>query len=149
MRVANLVDEELLQKWSKGHVPETRERVLVCVSRPGFSEYLVRRGGRIAQRAGGDLLVVHVRTETGQSDPEWLQQVEKLTRDLGGEFAVVNADSAIDGVLSFAFEQHVTQIVVGEPLRPRWQELLKGSFVNRIIRKAPSIDVHVIARRDE
>ena len=149
MRVANLVDEELLQRWSKGHVPETRERVLVCVSRPGFSDYLVRRGCRIAQRAGGDLLVVHVRTESGQSDAEWLHQVEQLTRDLGGEFAVVNADSAIDGVLSFAYEQHVTQIVVGEPLRPRWQELLKGSFVNRIIRKAPSIDVHVIARRDE
>jgi two-component system sensor histidine kinase KdpD len=149
MRVANLVDDELLQRWSKGHVPETRERVLVCVSRPGFSEYLVRRGGRIAQRAGGDLLVVHVRTESAPADPEWLQEVEQLTHDLGGEFAVVNADSAIDGVLSFAYEQHVTQIVVGEPLRPRWQELLKGSFVNRIIRKAPSIDVHVIANREQ
>ena len=62
MRVANLVDEELLQRWSKRHVPETRERVLVRVSRLGFSDYLVRRGCRIAQRAGGDLLVVHVRT---------------------------------------------------------------------------------------
>ena len=83
MRVANLVDDELLQRWSKGHVPETRERVLVCVSLPGFSEYLVRRGCRIAQRAGGDLLVVHVRTEDEPPDPEWLKEMDQLTNDLG------------------------------------------------------------------
>jgi two-component system sensor histidine kinase KdpD len=149
MRVANLVDDELLQRWSKGHVPETRERVLVCVSRPGFSEYLVRRGCRIAQRAGGDLLVVHVRTEDEPPDPEWLKEIEQLTNDLGGTFSVVDAHSSVDGIISFAYEQHITQIVVGEPLRPRWQELMRGSFVNRIIRKASNIDIHVMARREQ
>ena len=33
--------------------PETRERVLVCVAYPTFTEDLVRRGARIAQRARG------------------------------------------------------------------------------------------------
>lgn len=32
MRVANQVDEEVLQRWSKQGVPETRERILVCVA---------------------------------------------------------------------------------------------------------------------
>jgi two-component system sensor histidine kinase KdpD len=121
--------------------------VLVCVSYPGFSEDLVRRGARIVQRAGGDLLVLHVRTEDERSDPEWLREVERLTRDLGGEFAVVDADSPVDGVLSFAYERHITQIVAGEPLRTKWQELIRGSFVNRLIHKASNIDIHVIARR--
>jgi two-component system, OmpR family, sensor histidine kinase KdpD len=149
MRVANLVDDELLARWSRGQVPETRERVLVCVSRPGFSEDLIRRGCRIAQRAGGELLVVHVRTEDEPADPDWLHEIERLTNDLGGTFAVVNADSPVDGILSFAYEQHVTQIVAGEPLRTRWQELMRGSFVNRLIRKASNIDIHVIARREQ
>ena len=147
MRVANLVDDELLNRWSKGHVPETRERVLVCVSYPGFSEDLVRRGARIVQRAGGDLLVLHVRTEDEPGNPEWLREVEQLTHDLGGEFAVVDADTAVDGVLSFAYEQHITQIVAGEPMRTRWQELVRGSFVHKLIRRASAIDIHVIARR--
>ena len=89
-----------------------------------------------------------MRTEDEPSDPEWLREIEQLTRDLGGEFAVVDADSPVDGVLSFAYEQHVTQIVAGEPLRSRWQELVRGSFVNRLIRKASNIDIHVIARRE-
>jgi two-component system sensor histidine kinase KdpD len=41
----------------------------------------------------------------------------------------------------------VTQIVVGEPQRTRWQELIRGSFVNELIRKASNIDIHVIAQR--
>jgi two-component system, OmpR family, sensor histidine kinase KdpD len=146
MRVANRVDEELVSRWSKGAVPETRERILVCVGRPHDAEDLVRRGARMAQRAQGDLFVVHVRTGDESGHPEWIQDVERLVRDLGGDFQIVDADTAVDGVLSFAYRNHVTQCVVGEPLKPRWQELLQGSFVNKIIRKAANIDVHVIAR---
>jgi two-component system sensor histidine kinase KdpD len=54
----------------------------------------------------------------------------------------------VEGVLSFAHQQHVTQILVGESLRSRWQQLLRGSFVNSLIQKASNIDIHVIARRD-
>jgi two-component system sensor histidine kinase KdpD len=147
MRVANQVDESLLARWSKSKVPETRERVLVCVSRPELSGDLVRRGARIAQRARGELLVVHVR-EGHDRDAPWLQDVARLTRDLGGTFDVIDSDEPVDSVLGFAYRQFVTQILVGEPLRSRWQELLRGSFVDRLIRKATNIDIHVIARRE-
>jgi hypothetical protein len=32
--------------------------------------------------------------------------------------------------------------------RPPWQELLRGSFVNQLIKKASNIDVHVLARKE-
>ena len=57
MRMANQVDEEVLRRWSKQGIPETRERILVCVSRPGVSEDLIRRGCRIAHRTQGELIV--------------------------------------------------------------------------------------------
>ena|SRR5438034_8815014 len=72
---------------------------------------------REAKRA--PLRALRVRTEGEPSDPEWLREVE----------------------------QHVTQIVAGEPMRRRWQELGRGSFVHKLIRKASAIDIHVIARR--
>jgi len=146
MRVANQVDEALLARWSKARSPETRERILVCVSRPGVSEDLIRRGGRIAQRSQGELLVVHVVTGERGPDPEWMAQIGQLVRDLGGELQILEADDPVEGVLSFAYQQHVTQILVGESLRSRWEELLRGSFVNRLIRQSSSIDIHVIAR---
>jgi two-component system sensor histidine kinase KdpD len=59
---------------------------------------------------------------------------------------MLRAESAVDGVLAHAYRQHVTQIVVGKPLKSRWQELIHGSFTNKLIRQASEIDVHVISR---
>ena len=146
MRVANQVDETLLSRWSKGRAPETRERVLVCVTPRGPSEDLIRRGARVAQRARGDFLVVHVKERDDAETREWLARIDRLVRDLGGELQVIDADDAVEGVLGLAYRQFVTQIVIGEPLRSRWQEMLRGSFVNELIRKADNIDIHVIAR---
>jgi two-component system sensor histidine kinase KdpD len=148
MRVANQVDETLLSRWSKGRTPETRERVLVCVTPRGPSEDLIRRGARVAQRARGDLLVVHVRERDDADARAWLSTIDRLVRDLGGELQVVDADDPVDAVLGLAYRQYVTQIVIGEPLRSRWQELIRGSFVNHLIRRATNIDIHIIARRE-
>lgn len=146
MRVAEQVDADLLERWSKGRVPETRERFLVAVSGRGFSDDLIRRGSRLAQRARGDLFVVHVRGEESKEDVGWLAETEALVRDLGGTFDVVKADDVVDGLLGYAYRQHVTQIVVGESLRSWWQEVVNGTVVTRLIRRARGVDIHVIAR---
>jgi two-component system sensor histidine kinase KdpD len=147
MRGANQVDDTRLERWSGTLAPETRERVLVCVSRPELAEPLVRRGARIAQRARGEFIVVHSRE--GDEDPkdEWIASVERLARDLGGTFEVIRGEDPVDAILAFAYQRFVTQIVVGEPLKPRWKELILGSFVSRLIREARNIDIHVIARQ--
>jgi two-component system, OmpR family, sensor histidine kinase KdpD len=147
MRVANQVDADLIERWSRGMAPETRERVMVAVSRPGFSDDLIRRAARLAQRARGDLFVVHVREEESREDAAWLEDMAVLVRDLGGRFDVVPADDVVDGLLGYAYRQHVTQIVVGESLRSWWQEIMHGSVVTRLIRKARGVDIHVIARK--
>ena len=148
MRVANRVDNDLLERWTKHRsVPDIRERVLVCVERSELAEDLVRRGARIAQRSRGDLLVLHVHTPEERVSDEWLASMRELVASLGGDFDVISADSDVDGVLGFAYRQSVTQIVVGESHRSRWEELFHGSFINRLIRQASEIDVHVISRR--
>ncbi len=148
MRVANKVDEDLLKRWSRARTPETRERILVCVSGSGDPEQLVRRGARMAQRARGDLVVLHILTGDADPAPEWRARMTRLAEELGGEFQIVEAEDPVEGALSFAYRQGVTQIVVGESLRSRWQELLRGSFVSRLIRRASNVDVHVIARSE-
>jgi two-component system sensor histidine kinase KdpD len=148
LKVANQVDESLLDRWSReGAAPDVRERVLVCVARPGeLSDTLIRRGARVAQRARGDLLVLHVREGARSSDPAWLEHVEELVRDLGGTFDVVDSESSVEAVLGYAYRQSVTQIVVGESQRSRWKELTRGSFVTRLIRAASNLDIHVMRR---
>ena len=90
MRMANQVDEELLSRWTKETAPSTRERVLVGVSRPELAEDLVRRGARVAQRAHGDLLVVHVAGTEERDEPAWITPIRDLTSQLDGEFEVIS-----------------------------------------------------------
>jgi two-component system sensor histidine kinase KdpD len=150
LKVANQVDDTLLDRWSsQGAATDVRERVLVCVSQPGdLSDTLIRRASRIAQRARGELLVLHVRGGEGATDPEWLQKVASLVRDLGGTFDVIDSETPVDAVLGYAYRHSVTQIVVGESRRSRWKELTQGSFVTRLIRAAANLDIHVISRRE-
>lgn len=69
--------------------------------------------------------------------------------ELGGEFHVLRTDDEpVETILSFAYQQHVTQLLVWESQRSRWQEVFRGSFVSRLIRRATSIDIHVIARSE-
>jgi two-component system sensor histidine kinase KdpD len=149
LKVANQVDDTLLDRWKgEGAAPDVRERVLICVSHPGeLSDTLIRRGARIAQRARGDLLVLHVREGVGATDPAWLEHVEGLVRDLGGTFDVLDSESPVDAVLGYAYRQSVTQVVVGESQRSRWKELTQGSFLTKLIRAAENLDIHVMRRQ--
>ena len=104
---------------------------------------------RIAQRTRGDLLVIHVIDGKERPGTEWSEGTSRLVRELGGEFEIVEADDAVEAVLAYAYQQRVTQIVVGESLRSRWKELIGGSFVNRLIRETRNIDVHVMARKEQ
>jgi two-component system sensor histidine kinase KdpD len=150
LKVANQVDDSLLDRWTReGAAPDVRERVLVLVSRPGdISDQLIRRGARLAQRARGELMVLHVRGGEGATDPEWLASIAALAKDLGGTFDVIDSETPVDAVLGYAYRHSVTQIVVGESLRSRWKELMQGSFVTRLIRAASNLDIHVISRRE-
>ncbi len=59
---------------------------------------------------------------------------------------MIDDEDPVAGVLNVAYTQFVTQLVVGEPSRSRWQEILRGSFVTELIRQATNVDIHVIAR---
>ena len=51
-------------------------------------------------------------------------------------------------VLEYARKNNITKVVVGKPLKPRWQELWSGSIVDQLIYASGDIDVYVISARD-
>jgi two-component system sensor histidine kinase KdpD len=49
-----------------------------------------------------------------------------------------------------AHERQVTQLVLGKPARSHWEELLRGSIINRLLRMSTDMDIHLVPRsRDE
>ena len=50
-----------------------------------------------------------------------------------------------DDLIAYAREHNVTQIVFGKSARPRLFELINGSVVNDLVRRAGNISIHVVA----
>jgi two-component system sensor histidine kinase KdpD len=149
--VADETEEELLEYLrdrQTGAVWDTRERIMVAVTGAPGTDNVVRRAARIAARTKGDFLVVHV--VSGEQAPgKRLDALERLADDLGAEWHEIRRDDPARALVDFAEEHQVTQIVLGASRRSRWEELTKGSVVQRVIRFAcdSDVDVHVIARR--
>ena len=147
--VADEVDEAVRRYRTDHDIDaawETRERVVVAVTGAPSGEGPIRRAARMAQRAHGDLIGVHVRAGDGLSDAGGvLADRRRLVEDLGGEFhEVVDADVA-RGLATFARSVQATQLVLGATDRSRWAELVHGSVINQAIRRSGGIDVHVIS----
>lgn len=142
---AYMADHQITATW------ETRERVVVAVTGSPSGEQLIRRAGRMAQRSHADLIGVHVKAGEGlTSDPDSLLVVhQQLLRDLGGEYHELVSDDVAEGLAGFARSAKATQLVLGSTRRSRWDELLHGSVINKVIRLSGDIDVHVISQESE
>ncbi len=155
--VADETEEELLRfldTHRQGSVWDTTERILVAVTGAPGSDGVVRRAARMARRAKGELLAVHVRDveqEGPVAEGDALASLRRLVADVGGEWLEVEGDDPAQAVVEEALRQQATQIVVGATRRSRFDEWRRGSVVNKMLRSAAAegIDLHVIARRDD
>jgi two-component system sensor histidine kinase KdpD len=152
--VADRVEENLhtyMESHGIAEAWETRERVVVAVTGAPGGEQLVRRAARIAGRLQGGLIGVHVVPSDGlqsRAGPELTRQ-RALLGELGGSYRELVGERVPTALVEFARGEKATQIVIGASRRPRWQELLRGSVVARIVREAQGFDVHVIAQGDD
>jgi two-component system, OmpR family, sensor histidine kinase KdpD len=153
-RTAERVDEQLLEHmkaraisgpWAAG------ERILVCVSEDPRSTGLVRHTKRLADRLHAPWTALYLETrrslQLGEQDRDRIAEALRLAERLEGEAITLPAAARriADDVLSFARKNNVTHIIIGKSTRSRWFEILHGSVVHELVRKAGNISVHVIA----
>ncbi|WP_137790086.1 KdpD-like non-kinase potassium sensor [Bacillus sp. E(2018)] len=131
------------------------EKIMVCVQYGGNAEKLIRRGWRIATRLKTDLLILHVTNEASmnrsQEDRMKIQNWKKLAKQFNATFIVEQTDKRTisETIRDIAVEHGITQIILGQSARSRWEEITKGSIVNNIMRIATGIDIHIVADQKE
>jgi two-component system, OmpR family, sensor histidine kinase KdpD len=154
--VADETEDELLAYLRDRHPNEmwdTAERIMVAITAAPGTDSVIRRAARLSARMKGDLHAVHVTSaeQPRQRDADSLEALHRLTDDLGAHWHEITRDDPARALVDFATEHQVTQIVLGSSRRSRWEEMTKGSVVQRVLRFASDsgVDVHVIARRDD
>ena len=167
--------EEQLQEYMTEHqisqVWPATERVLVGFDARPHTRQVIRDAWRLAHGLHADLIAVFIEPEGylafSSKLIRWLkygQETKKheeaarrrleehavLAEDLGAEVIRVRSSNIARTFVEIAHAHQVTQIVLGQPARSRWEELLRGSTINRLLRMSTDIDIHLVPReRDE
>jgi two-component system, OmpR family, sensor histidine kinase KdpD len=126
------------------------EKVMVCMStRPG-TERLLRVGARVAGRLATNWYAVYVTRpdeDQGHGDPEAyqrLQEYQRMARDLGAQVVNLTDKNVSDALIRFAQQESISHVVFGQPVRSRFDILLRGSVLNRFLAEVRDVTVQVV-----
>jgi two-component system sensor histidine kinase KdpD len=146
--VANSVEEDAIASTPQGQVLSIQERVLVCISTYPNSVQLLRRGARLAGYMNAPLYVLFVANPDRfltKEESLHIDTCEKLCKEFAGNFVRVTSTNVSKAIAEIAEQYRITQIVIGESRRSRWDLLFKGSLTQQLMRLLKNIDLHIIA----
>jgi len=155
-RAAERVDDQMRAYMQTRAIPgpwHATERLLVCISPNTLGERLVRSTRRLADELKAEWFAVYVQTpeheRLPQASRDQVARTLRLAEELGARSKILPLSNTAPGVsgavLQYAQKHNITKIVAGKPLRPLWQDWLRGSMVEQLIRRSGSIDVYVIS----
>lgn len=142
--------EETAEKTSNptSQFCNVHERVLVCISTYPNSAQLLRRGARLASVMRARLyalFIEHPERFLTKEESLYIETCEKFCREFGGEFLRVKSANVASTIAQVAQKYHVTQVILGQSHKSRWEILWKGSLVQKLVRYLNNVDLHIIA----
>jgi two-component system sensor histidine kinase KdpD len=151
--VADQVDVALQRYRAEKDITDTweaRERVVVAITGGKESETLVRRASRIANRAGAELMVLHILRGDGLAgaSPDAFVRLRKLTDDVGATWHTVVGDDVPTAMLDFARGANATQLVLGTSRRSRLARLFDEGIGASVVQQSGPIDVHMVTHEE-
>jgi two-component system sensor histidine kinase KdpD len=145
-RTAQRVDNQMVD-YMRSHAIEgpwpAGERVLVCIEGGPKATGAVRQAKRLADliRAPWTALSVETARATAQDSAE---EALRLAQRLGAEPVLLPGQDVAETIIDYARANNVTHIIVGKSERSGWQQVLRGSVTQRLIKHAGGINIHVI-----
>ena len=172
-RVAEKTEAQLQEYMTEHGITEMRpatERVLVGFDSRPHTREVIRDAWRLAHGLHADLLAVSIQPEGyraftgrligllkfGRDAPKQraaaqrrLEEHALLAEDLGAEVIRTKSHDIAKTLVEIAKHRQVTQLVLGQPARSHWEELIRGSIINRVLRLSTEIDIHLVPRSTE
>jgi two-component system sensor histidine kinase KdpD len=153
-QVAEQVDRSLSSYMDEKDIRENwavRERIAVCISSNPRAQYLVARAARMARRLDAELYVIHVDIDRdgNERDEKSLAANLQFAESLGAKPVRLKGSSVAEAAVQFVREKHVTQVVFGRSAVEGWRKLLYMNAINRFLRDAPAVDVHIVTQEPD
>lgn len=128
------------------------ESILVCVYYGPNGARLIRRGCKIADMLNCPLYILTVDPkpfdELDAEKSNYIAEWKKLAEQHNAEAFILkdNEKRPVYKVIAeVAREKGITQIILGQTARSRWEQIAKGSIINSLLREIPFVDLHIIS----
>ena len=150
-QVAQVVDRSLEAHWARQNLEPNvtvHEKIAVCISSNPVAQYLIARGGRMAQGIDADFFVVYV-DSPDDAEPDnrrTLQENIRFAENLGATVVRLPRGNIAERVAEFVREKHITHVVFGRSAQEGWRKYLYLTVIQKFLRHAPPIDVHIVTQ---
>lgn len=150
-QVAQVVDQSLEAHWSREGLHQTvvvREKIAVAISSNPIAQYLIARGARMAHGIDAELYVVYVDRavdDTGDNR-RTLQENIQFAENLGASVVRLPRGSVAMRMAEFVREKHITHVIFGRSAQEGWRKYLYLTVIQKFLRNAPPIDVHIVTQ---
>ena len=141
-----MVEKDIRESWT------VRERIAVLISANPKAQYLVARAARMARRMEADLYAVHIdvdHADSGEHDQKSLTANLQFAESLGAKTVRLKGDNVADATAQFVREKHITQVIFGRTAVEGWRKLVFLNAINRFLRDAPAVDVHIVTQEPD
>ncbi len=169
-RTAEKTEAQLQEYMAQHGITEMRsagERVMVGFDHRPHTREVIRDAWRLSHGLHAELLAISIQPEgylafrsklirllkyRGEAKQHWeeaqrrLEEHAILAEDLGAEVIRTSSHDIAKTLVEIAHERQVTQLVLGQPARSHWEELLRGSIINRLLRLSTDMDIHLVPR---
>ncbi|MDP4095573.1 histidine kinase [Paenibacillus sp. P96] len=127
------------------------ERILVSTQYHWNGSIYIRRGQQIAKRLNGEMLVitfVDPNKRLSKEQAAFKRSILKLTEKTEAAFSelqYISKRAIPRQIVDYAIENKVTRIVLGHSKQTPWQEWIKGSIANTLMKLVDHVDLFFIA----
>jgi len=125
-----------------------RERIAVCISSNPVAQYLIARGGRMAHALDAEFYVVYVDVAADENpeNQRTLAENKRFAENLGATIVRLERGSVAARVAEFVREKHITQVILGRSAAEGWRKYLYLTVIQKFLRDAPAVDVHIVTQ---
>ena len=162
--------EQFMGERGAGRLWVSSERVMVGFDARPHTRQVIRDAWRLAHSLRAEFFAVYVqpagyldfrsrliywlrfRGDAKRRREAALQRIEDnalLAEDLGAQVIRASSSDIARTLVELAHEHQVTQLVLGQPARSHWEEVIRGSIINRLLRLNTEMDIHLVPRSHE
>ncbi len=143
--LAEKVEVEVINEKLKANI---KERILVAASPKESSLKLIEHAAELATLSHANLDIICILK--GITDEKTINLLRETTKKHNGNFLLLKdiKSSTADSIVHFIKLNRITQVVIGYPKIPKWQEVFVKSIVFTILEKTNNLDITIVGNKE-